>query len=260
MPGKRIIDTNRYYNSNHWDFKCIDCHSDEYYKAPHDTTLKNSKLNTCLDCHADDENTAKYHFDKIESAFHKSIHYRKDSVIFSCWSCHDAHYNKAHERNTEEGILKTVSYDNEMCMHCHNDPGYFTSINKQCKDINEMHEWLPYMENHFKNVRCIDCHAEIDDTILVDHNIQPKANSVRECAVCHSTNSILLKTLYERRPIKNVNKYGFFNYILMNEQYVIGANRNYILNILSIILFGFVVFVIFLHIVVRLVQTKSKKK
>lgn len=260
MPVANIIDTNRYYTSNHWDFKCTDCHSDEYLKAPHDSTLKEASISTCLDCHLDDEKYVKYHFDKIEAEFKKSAHFKLDTMGFSCWSCHDAHYNVLNERNCDEEILSIVEYDNSMCIACHTDSSRYNKFGKKAFDLYEKHSWLPEMSNHFENVRCIDCHASINDTILADHLILPKEKSVRECAECHSTNSILYKTLYERRPINEADKYGFYNSILLNEQYVIGSNRNYYLNIISIALVCLVLFIIGIHVAARVLIKKKKKK
>ncbi|HNX08316.1 MAG TPA: hypothetical protein PKL96_12095, partial [Bacteroidales bacterium] len=39
MQAGNIIDTLRYYHSTHWDFKCTDCHSDEYNVQPHNPEL-----------------------------------------------------------------------------------------------------------------------------------------------------------------------------------------------------------------------------
>lgn len=260
MPVKNIIDTNKYYKSNHWDFKCIDCHSDEYKKAPHDSTLKEGTINTCLDCHLDDEKFAKYHFDKIDAEYRKSTHFKLDTLGFSCWSCHDEHYNVVNERNCDEKILDIVAYSNAMCLNCHNDTNVYNKFGKPAVNLIEKHNWLPYMSNHFENVRCIDCHSSINDTILADHCVMPKEKSVRQCADCHSANSILYKTLYERRTIKNVNEYGFYNSILLKEQFVIGSNRNYYLSIISIAITCFIFFIILMHLTARFVINKKKKK
>jgi hypothetical protein len=45
---------------------------------------------------------------------------------------------------------------------------------------------------------------------------------------------------------------GFFNGIILNESYVIGANRNEYLNLLSLILFVGVIGVISIHIIFRI--------
>jgi hypothetical protein len=45
---------------------------------------------------------------------------------------------------------------------------------------------------------------------------------------------------------------GFFNGIILNESYVIGANRNEYLNLLSLIIFVGVIGIIGIHIVFRI--------
>jgi hypothetical protein len=260
MPVNCIIDTLLYYNSNHWDFKCTDCHSDEYSKAPHDSTLKEAEISTCLDCHLDDEQFTKYHFDKIESEFRKSTHAGLDTLGFSCWSCHNGHYNKVNERDIDESVMDIVAYGNKICLDCHSDTSKYNKFGKPLADLVEKHNWLPYLSNHFDNVRCIDCHTAINDTILADHFVLPKEESVRECAACHSTNSILYKTLYERRKITDINKFGFYNSVILKEQLVIGSNRNYYLNLISMVIFIIVSFVVILHIALRILIIKKKKE
>jgi hypothetical protein len=51
---------------------------------------------------------------------------------------------------------------------------------------------------------------------------------------------------------KERRRNGFFNGIILNESYVIGANRNKYLNFLSLIIFVGVISVIGIHIVFRI--------
>jgi NAD-dependent SIR2 family protein deacetylase len=107
-------------------------------------------------------------------------------------------------------------------------------------------------------VRCIECHTKINNNIPVSHQIRPKAEAVRLCNECHSKNSILLASLYKFES-KEQRRYGFFNGIILNASYVIGANRNEYLNLLSIIIFFGVIIVIAIHIIFR-IREKSKNK
>jgi hypothetical protein len=50
---------------------------------------------------------------------------------------------------------------------------------------------------------------------------------------------------------------GFFNGIILNSSYVIGANRNEYLNLLSLIIFIVVIGVIVIHIVFRIRKNKQ---
>ncbi len=99
--------------------------------------------------------------------------------------------------------------------------------------------------------RCIECHSEINDTILVSHLIKPKAEAVKRCNECHSQNSLLLSTLYKFES-KAQRKDGFFNGIILNQSYVIGANRNEYLNDLSLVLIAGVIIIIGVHTYFRI--------
>jgi NAD-dependent SIR2 family protein deacetylase len=110
----------------------------------------------------------------------------------------------------------------------------------------DTHNWLPDQTAHFRNVRCIECHSEVNDSILVSHLINPREKAVKKCNECHSRNSLLMSSLYKFKS-KEQRKGGFFNGIILNESFVIGANRNEYLNIISIALFAVLILVIGTH-------------
>jgi membrane protein DedA with SNARE-associated domain len=56
---------------------------------------------------------------------------------------------------------------------------------------------------------------------------------------------------------KEQRRDGFFNGIILNASYVIGANRNEYLNYISLIIFFVVIIVIIVHVVFR-VKKKTK--
>jgi NAD-dependent SIR2 family protein deacetylase len=112
------------------------------------------------------------------------------------------------------------------------------------------HDWLPNQSSHWANVRCIECHTQINENIPVAHLIKPKTEAVKRCNECHSQNSMLMASLYKFES-KEQRKDGFFNSIILNQSYVIGANRNEYLNLLSLIIFGGVLIVIAIHIFFR---------
>jgi len=85
----------------------------------------------------------------------------------------------------------------------------------------------------------------------VSHLINPIEKAVKRCNECHSQNSMLMSTLYKFQSKEQRND-GFFNGIILNQSYVIGANRNEYLNILSIIIFAFVILIMGVHIYFRL--------
>jgi hypothetical protein len=77
------------------------------------------------------------------------------------------------------------------------------------------------------------------------------------CVECHSTNSLLTETLYKYKVQETRSKTGFYNGVIMNEGYVIGANRNYYLGVVSMILFGCVILGIGVHATLRILNRKQ---
>jgi hypothetical protein len=65
-----------------------------------------------------------------------------------------------------------------------------------------------------------------------------------------------MATLYKFKA-KEQRRAGFFNGIILNDSYVIGANRNEYLNILSIVIFLGVLIIIGVHTAFR-VKMKNK--
>lgn len=251
MCSERIVRKDLFYNSNHKSFSCTDCHSEEYARFPHSGELRMEQKYNCIDCHGGDEKFAQYHFEGIDSAYQQSTHYKLESEGFSCWKCHDPHSYKISVRNTNN-LKETVAYDNAICLNCHSDYNrYMLLTDKEEINIIKKHDWLPNQATHFANVRCIECHTQINNKIPVSHLIKPKAEAVKLCNECHSQNSILMASLYKFES-KAQRRDGFFNGIILNSSYVIGANRNEYLNLLSLIIFVGVIGVIAVHIYFRI--------
>jgi len=260
MSSEKIINRDAFYQSNHKSFKCTDCHSDEYLKFPHAGELRLEQMYNCLDCHGNDPKYAQFHFEEIDSEYQKSIHFQMEKDGFTCWKCHNPHYYKISIRNTEN-LKKTIAYDNSICLSCHSDYAKFQLLSdKEEISIIDKHDWLPNQSVHFKNVRCIECHTKANDSLLVSHLIMPKDSAVRRCNECHSQNSILMASLYKFKS-KEKRKDGFINGVMLNESYVIGANRNEYLNSISLVLFFIVLGIIVVHTTFRLAKkVKPKKK
>jgi len=260
---KRRMGTNfripeeKYYVSNHYNFKCTDCHSSDYGVFPHKTDLFYEEKPSCLDCHSGDEQSAKYRFEQIAEEFQKSVHSTKHSTEFTCWMCHDPHTYKINARSNED-ISQTIAYDNAICLTCHADVEKYQLIaDKANPNILNKHEWLPNQKNHFNSVRCIECHAVVSDSIVVAHNIQPKAKAVKRCVECHSKNSLLLQSLYKYQISEKMAKGGFFNAVILNDSFVIGANRNEYLNLISIVIFGLIILGVSAHAILRISKRKN---
>ena len=256
MFSERIINRNEFYESNHKSFSCVDCHSSEYVKFPHPGELRMEQSFNCIDCHGGDDKFSKFNFEIIESEYQQSVHYKLEEEGFSCWKCHDPHNYRISIRNSEN-IRGAILYDNNICLKCHSDYERFQLLSDR-EEINivEKHDWLPNQEAHFRSVRCIECHTQVNDTVLVAHLVRPKDMAVRGCNECHSKNSLLMSSLYKFQSRKQ-RKDGFLNGIILNQSYVIGANRNEYLNLLSFLIFLAVAGVIGIHVFFRIIKKRK---
>lgn len=248
-----LVDSVSFYDQNHSSFVCIDCHSYDYRTFPHDNELQMDLMPSCFDCHEGDDATAEYNFEKIDHEFLESVHSTKHSDEFTCWMCHNPHTYKINARNNEN-IKETIIYDNNICLSCHADYNKYQLItHEKNSNIIEKHDWLPNQIAHFASVRCIECHTQSADDILVAHHILAKDEAVKKCVECHSSNSMLMASLYKYQAQESRRKYGFFNAAILSDSYIIGANRNLYLNILSAAIFGIIIFLILIHAILRII-------
>ena len=256
MCSERIVNKEKFYKSNHKSFSCTDCHSAEYLNFPHPGELRMEQKYNCIDCHGGDEKFAQYHFEEIETEYQQSTHFKLEEDGFTCWKCHDPHNYKINIRN-KDNLKETIAYDNAICLNCHSNFNNFQLLTDR-EEINiiQKHDWLPNHAAHLANVRCIECHTKINNNIPVAHLIRPKEEAVKLCNECHSKNSILMASLYKFES-RSQRRDGFFNGIILNESYVIGANRNEYLNLLSLVIFVGVISIIGIHILFRI--RKSNK-
>ncbi len=197
MCDNRVIHRNEFYTANHKSFACTDCHAAEYDSFPHPGQLRMESKYNCIDCHGNDEKYAKFQFEEIEEEFQQSAHYTANSEEFTCWKCHNPHSYKINIRDSKN-ISQSIAYDNQICLNCHSDFERFQLLTSR-KEINliQKHEWLPNQALHFSQVRCIECHARPNDSLLVAHRIMPKEKAVKRCVECHSQNSLLMSSLYK---------------------------------------------------------------
>jgi len=249
----KLVDRDLYYTGVHKSFACTDCHSYELTTFPHPIGPRMEEKLLCMDCHGYDETFAQYHFEEAEREFSESIHNIDE---FTCWKCHDPHSYRAFMRNADD-IKEAVLYDNNMCLSCHADFSKFTLLTDRPEiNVVESHEWLPNQVAHFRAIRCIECHTEINDTVLIAHKILPKSKAVQNCTECHSKDSRLMHTLYKFESLEK-RKGGFMNSIMISNSYVIGANQNVWLNRLSLLIFGFTLLVILFHTYLRIKKQKK---
>ncbi len=256
MYPSLIIDTVKFYDSNHWSFTCFDCHSYDYSEYPHPRITKFEYLPTCLDCHEGDEAVAQYNFEKISEEYEKSHHTQLTDTRYSCWSCHDPHSFKMTVRE-ESDITKVVTHDNSMCLKCHS--GVTSAdllMGTGLEPLIATHDWIPSTVNHFRHVRCLECHGDIVDDVMVAHDILPSDQAVNTCAECHSQDSRLLYSLYKYQIEEGEIKKGIFGNLNTSNVYVIGANRSPFLNWMSIIVFAGILLVIMIHVSFRIIKKK----
>lgn len=247
-----VIDSVAYKNSNHRVLECTDCHDWGYTKFPHDGKLQMQPMPSCLDCHEGDDVTAKFHFSEIKKEFDASVH-KKMYPNFRCSMCHDPHKYLVTARR-DKNIKQVIIYDNEMCLSCHSEfVNYKVLSDSAPKNITVFHDWLPNQKVHFQNVRCLDCHVKVENDSMVDHQILPKSQAVRNCVKCHSKNTILMASLYKFQSRQSRSEIGFLNATILNNSYIISANRNPFLNKISLIFFGLVVLIIIIHAILRII-------
>ena len=252
MYSELVMNRDVFYLSNHREFKCTDCHSEDYGTFPHAGNLRMEAMATCIDCHGGDEKYAKFEFEKIDTAFLVSVHSEKHNEDFTCWMCHDAHTYKINARSNEN-LKQTITYDNLICLNCHGDLKNYQLLTDKAKpNILNKHDWLPNQASHFTNVRCIECHAKNEDTLVVAHHVVSKKDAVRKCESCHSKNSILYASLYKYQVSEKIEKEGIIKGLLMGESTSIGPDKSNTLNIISLVIFGLTMLVIIIHAVLRI--------
>lgn len=254
MNPNFVYNPQEFYKGVHRNFACTDCHSSDYETFPHDAALRLEQKYVCMDCHGGDPEYESYHFEAIEVEFNQSVHATRHSEDFTCWMCHDPHSYRP-MTHSDYSITDIVTYHNNTCKRCHNNSYNFQRISDSIKPALEtIHNWLPNFELHFSAVRCIECHTSDKDTLWVHHQILPKKEARRNCVECHSSNTILLGSLYKYQNIVARKERGFVNSVILNEAYIIGANRNEYVNILSFIIFGLTLGGILIHIILRILK------
>jgi hypothetical protein len=252
------IPKEKFYNSVHRSFGCMDCHSSEYKTFPHAASLRFEPSFACIDCHGGDENFAKYHFEEIDAEYNKSVHYKLENGQFTCWKCHNPHSYVPLARR-DSMTTNFVVESNKMCLNCHGDFEKFHLLSdRELTGVIKKHDWLPNQSLHFKSVRCIECHSAQNNDILISHNILPKDSAISDCVKCHSSNSILMGTLYKFRTIESRKSFGFVNSaIIDNNSYVIGANHSNFMNLAGICIIILTFLAIAIHTFFRIQKSKN---
>jgi len=248
-----ILGKQQFYESNHKNFSCTDCHSHDFAIYPHPEELKTELHFHCLDCHGGDPSYAVFKFEEIDAEYRKSVHFSLEEKGFTCWNCHDPHSYRLMARNSKN-IQETVLYDNTICLDCHSDNFRFRSFSDRPKiNFKKSHKWLPNRVTHLKSLRCIDCHTRINENILVSHLIVPGDEAVRDCNKCHSDKPVAMNTLLMIRS-KDDDFKEFNNASVLAALKIIGSGRNRFLNNLSLIILASVAGIIAIHILFRIIR------
>ena len=249
-----ILDTVAISAGVHKSFDCTDCHSAEYETYPHQANLKLEPLSSCLDCHGGDESYAKYKFEEIQAEVEKSVHHKVYGENFSCSKCHNQHTYAATARNSDN-VLEIVDYSNKMCLSCHNDMKKYKLISGHDNPkLVEVHDWLPNQALHFQHVRCIECHTEVVDSLMVSHNILGKDQAVKKCVECHSADSRLKASLYKYENLQKRSESGGLSNVLTNSSYIIGTHQSPFLKLLSILIFLATLAGVIIHTIFRILK------
>ncbi|PKP53492.1 MAG: hypothetical protein CVT92_04145 [Bacteroidetes bacterium HGW-Bacteroidetes-1] len=252
MNPNFVYNPDDFYKGVHRHFACTDCHSPDYETFPHQAELRLEEMYSCLDCHGGDPTYAQFQFELIDDEFHKSVHSTKHDESFNCWMCHNPH-SYTNMTRSDFKISEIVSYHNKTCVNCHDNNIHFQRISDSLKpSLEVIHSFLPNYKLHFSAVRCIECHTSQEDTMWVAHNILEKEFAVKKCVECHSSNTMLISSLYKYQNIEARRNRGTLNAVLINEAYVIGANRNIYVNYASIALFFLTLLGIAIHVFFRI--------
>ena len=244
----------RYEKSVHEGLACASCHQtvEKDGKTLMKTGQKAEEIKSCLECHTD-------YFQKVESNFSMSVHAKKLGNAFDCASCHDPHLVQKEDASMPSA--ERIRFDNNTCITCHSDlVGYKALSGKEVWQQDLSHSFLPFKDEHFEKVRCIECHTPSDGDNR--HTVLPKEEALKDCTSCHSQDSLLVartrtptsvdaaageflgKGLFDdsvllvklakttRRPQPTahtasvVDDLGFINNGLFKNSYLIGATRN----------------------------------
>lgn len=257
MSQACMIAIPEYQKAIHGSLKCIDCHSEGYQNTPHPADLQFESIYTCTDCHEGSRKFKKFHLDSIVTGYEKSVHAKTMAKTFSCWKCHNPHtYINAFSDQSD--LKSAITVSNATCLDCHNNPvKYKLLTNKPVDNIIKEHAWLKHPELHLKNIRCVDCHAKLTSGTFTPHEILPAKDAVRKCTACHSQNSILSNSLLKSDQKRNL--LGFSNSKSLEYAFIMGANRNIWLNIISASLFALLLVGLFIHLIFTIRYRKLHK-
>jgi len=211
-----FIDDQKFTNSLHGDFSCLDCHSD-IIEIPHEENLK---LPDCNLCH--EEIAEEY----LQSFHGQALVQQKEYAPY-CWDCHGTHY--VYSMDDSLSLTNPVNLPN-TCATCHSDPtvvqkyhisipnpsqAYTQSIHYRvivdsgvvisatCSACHGAHTLQPANDPNSMIHRtkipetCSNCHGEAFDEYMNSIHGQALLAGVTDapvCTDCHSEHSIKART------------------------------------------------------------------
>lgn len=210
-PSDIAIDPARFAQSEHGAFDCTFCHTTGFNKFPHTSTR--AEMRDCMDCHKERKLT------RIAQAVKASVHVKMAGRAFRCTNCHSPHYFIPASRMKD--VSEAILVANQSCLGCH---AKGDTLADKDLDLARKHAYLFHAELHLQRNECIACHTAPGEQTM--HLILPKSEAVKDCATCHAQNSMLATKLYAHLALKERTQQGFVNAILINNAYLVGANRN----------------------------------
>ncbi|HVO26397.1 MAG TPA: hypothetical protein VMW56_22515 [Candidatus Margulisiibacteriota bacterium] len=264
-PRDTMIDPDRYARSVHASLDCTACHADGFGKFPHEA--KRADAPDCMTCHAGVA-TPPYDFVHIEQGVQQSVHAKMAGGEFRCTNCHSPHYFVPATRMTDAPAAVRIA--NEPCLHCHAEGDTTGGGRPSVTKLAKQHQWLPHWELHLSGAPCIACHTAREqragatnaalEAQRTAHVVLPKEQALRDCAGCHSKNSVLMTKLYDYLAWQERAERGWLNAVLFNNAYLVGATRNWWLDWATMALTAMTVLGVAIHGAGRWLAARSRRK
>lgn len=172
-----FIDLDKFGNSVHGGFECVDCHRD-INEIPHEENLRHPDCNQCHD-----EVAAQY----FQSLHGMSLAKGNQEAPY-CWDCHTSHYVYAGQDS-----LSMTSKLNQpaTCAKCHSDPRLIMKYNIPIANpsdryMTSVHYRAIKEKGSMESASCSDCHGV--------HDLEAKSNPAsrinkfnipKTCSQCH---------------------------------------------------------------------------
>jgi hypothetical protein len=239
---------------------CTDCHGFHNIKKSEDfearLNVKNSS-SSCGKCHI-------HIAQEYQNSIHGLAQMKGNMAAAGCVSCHFEH-----SKNKKNQLSDKIFNDNQLnrdfaengkmtnCIACHTNDSLISTGN--FKNLKSSHKWLPFLKKHFEKVSCYDCHSSFTEPYL-SHNILPIEKSLKSCNDCHNKSKELKSILFNYEKGKTVDKEGIISGNINRNENFVGLARNVILDYLSLIILGGLIFGLLIHSYVRWYFKKGQVK